>query len=432
MFENSFLVPLLEKYYPDEDSFNKHFEHLIKKAGDLYLDKELGLSINVTNIVDNKEGKRLINVLENNEHFESKLKGGFDEIDEYLFEKETKFSFKRYIFKTIGAIDTEIKDRNGNVVHFKLFVNIASTNLSYHIVTSTFTTWDTEQECIELSNSQTIDLLGEEFGELRRKVLLLFPEKKQNIIKNVIKKDRNTFISFEFWKDDWKVDNDNLLDARDYVKNHPHYFYSLVTLKKKIFRRRYNNIMDIFGRGFSASRVYIAVFTQNIFLDITIKPTGRQFETIGHDGSMFRIWEILALQRKLLFEINKTDSNSAEELIRKLERVYDFNTFITKEGKGVHWIKFIRYLQYITRIDFDYQVYKGKIEKETSLKLQRLNFLIIATIFVSISTFLLIDITSNLMNGSPAYAIIISLAVTAVVVIVFLYILPKFKTIIRL
>ena len=91
MFENSFLIPLLEKYYPDEDSFNKHFEHLIKKAGDLYLDKELGLSINVTNIVDNKEGKRLINVLENNEHFESKLKGGFDEIDEYLFEKETKF-----------------------------------------------------------------------------------------------------------------------------------------------------------------------------------------------------------------------------------------------------------------------------------------------------------------------------------------------------
>lgn len=430
MFENSFLTPLLERYYPDEDSFNKEFEDLIKRAGDLYLDKKLGLSVNITNIGSDKETKGLIRALKNNSKFTPISKDIFDQIDEGLFEEDTEFLFKRYVFRSIDKIDTGIKDKDGCDVSFRLFVNIARTNLSYHIVSFTFTTWNTKQEYIKLSNSQIIDAVNREFSRIRKNVLLLF-EQNQNIEK-IIKMDKNTFISFQFWVDDWKNDNNNLLDAREYVKNHPHYFYSLISLYKRVFRRHYENMMGTIGRGFSTSRTYVDIFSQNVFLEITIKPIKDRFKTIGYDASTFRIWEILALQRTLLLKINKiTTLKNAEKLIRELYKVYDFNTLIRKKGKGIQWIKFTRYLQYITRIDFDYEVYKRKIEKgkeekleKDSLRLQKLNFLILATIFVSIFTFLLSEYPIELTDNSFAYFIKISLFATIFVALFFLFFLP--------
>lgn len=437
MSENSFLIPLLEKYYPDEDSFNKQFEHLIKKAEDIYLDKELGLSINITNIAAGKETKSLISALENNQKFTPILKSGFDIIDEGLFERGTEFSFEKYIFKS-GEINSTIKDKNGRDVSFRLFVNISCTNLSYHIISFTFTTWDTRQEYIKLSNSQIIDLASGELNRIRNDVLLF--EQNRDIGK-IIEMDTNPFISFQFWIDDWKSSDDNLLDAREYIKNHPHYFYSLINLDNNVFERHYKNIMDILGQGFSTSRAYIEAFSQNAFLEITIKPINERFETIGHDASMFKVWEMLALQRRLLFEINKTGLKNAEQLIREIDKVYDFNKFVQKKGKGVPWIKLTRYLQYITRIDFDYELYKVRIEKKKkeelekdSLRLQRLNILIIATIFVSISTFLLSECPIELTASSfahfttiPLYIQIllatigISMIITIFVVLFFLY-----------
>ena len=79
------LVPLLEKYYPNEESFDDKFKDLILTGGELYLSmtphfRLFGISINITNIVATEEANRVIHVLENNEHFKQTLKGGFDQM----------------------------------------------------------------------------------------------------------------------------------------------------------------------------------------------------------------------------------------------------------------------------------------------------------------------------------------------------------------
>lgn len=486
------LVPLLEKYYPNEESFNDNFKDLIKTGGDLYLSRPFGISINVTNIITTEEANRVMHVLENNNHFKQTLKDGFDQMDGGMFEKESEFSFKRWIFKSEREMKIGIKDGDGKELNFFLFISMACTNLDHHIVSFNFTTWDEskikegkaedawgiENAYVRLSNKQIIDLVSKDEelylfsidaglerdlnkGNIpkglrkvfknegfklsknttvttekddkwrindKKNVYIVQKEKeKLNIYKKFKKLERalnqlgegiedllninkNTFLSIQFWRKDWKSEEDNLLDAKDYIK-HPYYFYSIITLDKNVFRRNYKNIMDVLGWCFSTSRVYLGMFSQNAFLELTIKPGKDRFIAIGHDASEFKAWEILGLQKYLLDQINITHSeytkkhqkimaSKVDKLIEELNKVYDFNAFIQKKRKGETWIKFNRYLQDIIGISSDHELYENRHERKkegedrkSAVRLARLNAvlssLIFATIFVSILTFLL-------------------------------------------
>lgn len=222
---------------------------------------------------------------------------------------------------------------------------------------------------------------------------------------DLLKIDKNTFISFQFWRDDWKSDKDNLLDAKDFIKKNPHYFYSIITLDENIFRRNYKTIMDVLGFCFSTSSVYLGIISQNAYLEVTLKPIIDRFNIVGHDSSIFKSWEILGFQKYLLDQINiKSEyTHEAKKLIGELNKVLDFNLFIQKREKGESWIKLNRYMQNIIGISSDYELYENRYEKKKeeedrkrNLKLTRLNAiftsLILATIFVSIFTFLYYEV----------------------------------------
>lgn len=411
------LVPLLEKYYPNEESFNDNFKDVIKTGGDLYLDRPFGISIIITNIITTEEANRVIPLLENNDHFEQMLKAGFDQMDENMFESESEFSFKRWTFKSKSEMKIGIKDKGGKELNFFLFISIACTNLDHHIVSFNFTTWDEskikegniEDAYVRLSNKQIIDLVkndSDEFEKLKEELGGLEQE-----IKNLLSINKNTFLSIQFWRVDWKSEEDNLLDAKDNIKQNPYYFYSIITLDKSVFRRNYKNIMDVLGWCFSTAGVYLGMFSQNAYLELTIKPRKDRYSAIGHDASEFKAWEILGLQKYLLDQINIAHSeytkkhqgimaSKVDKLIEELNKVYDFNAFIQKKKKGESWIKFNRYLQDIIGISSDHELYENRHERKkegedrkSAVRLARLNAvlssLIFATIFVSILTFLL-------------------------------------------
>ena len=496
------LVPLLEKYYPNEESFNDNFKDVIKTGGDLYLARPFGISIIITNIITTEEANRVVHLLENNDHFEQtlhlfswenvpgdgsdrllrflrddldidwaenakihksddgktirifkvensaeimideeqekatlKISDGrthdlkvkkengklniykFDQMDESMFEKESEISFERWIFKSKRDMKIEIEDGDGKVLNFFLFISIACTNLDHHIVSFNFTTWDEskikegniEDAYVRLSNKQIIDLVkndSDEFEKLKEELGGLEQE-----IKNLLSINKNTFLSIQFWREDWKSEEDNLLDAKDNIKQNPYYFYSIITLDKNVFRRNYKNIMDVLGWCFSTSRVYLGMFSQNAYLELTIKPRKDRSIAIGHDASEFKAWEILGLQKYLLDQINIAHSeytkkhqgimaSKVDKLIEELNKLYDFNAFIQKKKKGESWINFNIYLQDIIGISSDRELYENRHERKkegedrkSAVRLARLNAvlssLIFATVFVSILTFLL-------------------------------------------
>ena len=89
-----------------------------------------------------------------------------------------------------------------------------------------------------------------------------------------------------------------------------------------------------------------------------------------------------------------------DKLIEELNKVYDFNAFIQKKGKGESLVKFNRYLQDIIGISSDHELYenrhrrkKEEEDRNSVLRLTRLNAvlssLILTTIFISLFTFLL-------------------------------------------
>lgn len=465
------LVPLLYDKYPDEKSFQKDFKDIIEEGKIPYLRLSFGLSISITNIITKEKAKEIRDTLKDNKKFEAKIEGDFDKIDESMFEKESDFSFKRWTFRSKEELKTGIKDKDDKDdkdVNLFLFISIACTQDSeHHILSFNFTTWDRskikegkeEDTYRTLSNEQIIDLVrgdSEDFKKLKEVIGELEQE-----IKDLLKIDKNTFLSIQFWRKDWKSEKNNFLDARDYVSENPFYFYSIVTRDKDPFRKNYKSVMDILGWCESISRVYLDVFYENVCLEVTLKPKEEIFDEVGHDSDEFRVWEMLALQKKLLAEINTaynkySNTNkhkekleeSLKELVKELHIIYDFNAFIKKREKGEKWIRFGGYLQDVIGIVSDYDfIINDKYEKrfrrgqeeeeeKRSLLLSKLNFLFIATIFVSISIFLLdkyctnlIDVWIALLANNHIFIRIIgvSLLVTFIISVIFLKIfLPIF------
>ena len=320
-----------------------------------------------------------------------------------MFLKRGKCLFKRKIFSS----EKEIKIRGCNIEEFscKLFINIVEIKNdnekddTCHIISAILKSFN-HSENGKLCNKQIIKLVNsEQNGFECFSFPNDYPEEVVEVVKKLLKKD--TFVAIQLWNNRWESDEDNTFDAKTYVKENPHYFYSILTLEEEVFRRTYENIMDVLGWCQSASSAYFDVFYGTTCLELTIKPKPKIFDETGHDSEEFRIWELLALQKKLLDEIDKRGMENVDDLIKELDLIYNFKIFTTKIGKGEKWIRYGEYLQKITGIDSAYQDYKLKNEmknKEHESKLQKLNILIIVSIFASFLTLLLSPIHNSLVS----------------------------------
>jgi hypothetical protein len=115
------LVPLLEKSYTEEN-FYKSFDFLAKKGGELCLSNSFGTSLIIINIIQLNSINRIINILKDNKlNFENTIDGRLDEMDNGLFEKNSVYRFKRYVFKCKEKLIMDFKDKDGKDVVFSLF-----------------------------------------------------------------------------------------------------------------------------------------------------------------------------------------------------------------------------------------------------------------------------------------------------------------------
>lgn len=323
-----------------------------------------------------------------------------ESLDDMFLNRGTDL-FERKIFRSKKEIKIEMKTRECNIKEFScgLFINIAEIEYNkekddtYHIISAILTSFNHSHENGKLCNKQIIKLVNSEQNGFES---FSFPKDFPEEVKKLLKKD--TFVAIQLWNHRWESNEDNTFDAKTYVKENPYYFYSILTLEEEVFRRTYENIMDVLGWCQSASSAYFDVFYGTTCLELTIKPKIKIFDETGHDSEEFRIWELLALQKKLLYKINQKNMDNVDDCIKELDKIYNFNIFTDKKGKGEKWIIYGEYLQKITGIDYDYQDYKLKKEmkdKEYEQKLQKLNILIIISIFISFLTLLLSPIYSS-------------------------------------
>jgi len=390
------LIPLLKNHY-DKGKFNESFNDIRKYPKPLYLDYDFEFSINFIRIITSNELKDILKSLNDPEKFEHIKKDENDSIDYLFLNKKGIELFNRNIFKYNEKI--EIVRENCNCISEKfqygLFINIADiksekyNKIPYHIISLILTSFNHKNN--NLCNKQIIKLVKNNcFSSLN-----YLPEN----IRKLLEKD--TFVAIQLWNNRWESEKDNIFDAKTYVEKNPYYFYSILTLEENVFRRTYENIMDALGWCQSASSAYFDVFYGTTCLELTVKPNPILFEETGHDSEEFRIWELLALQKKLLGEINQKEMNNVDNCIEELDLIYNFNDFTKKRGKGEKWIRYGKYLQKITGIDSDYQDYKLKNEmknKEYEQKLQKLNIFIIVSIFASFLTLLLNPIYNSLAS----------------------------------
>ena len=418
------LIPLLRRFdYLDEEKFNDKFKDIRTKEEPLYLQEKFGFSINFIHIITTDELKNLINYLENHDNlFRHKTlskhnqDNNWDSLDDLFLDNESDLKLERKIYISTNSINIELKDEQGSKkVLCSLFINIAEikskkdNKLPYHIISVIPTSYNCtnigEDNLYSLSNEQIIELISSNFYKFFKDV------QKEDVPKEVSAKfEKGSFVAIQLWNNRWKGRKDNTFDTKYFVRKNPYYFYSILTLEKYVFRRTYENIMDVLGWCQSDSSVYFDVFYGNTCLELSTKPRIDHkneeykdvfFNEIGHDSEQFRIWEFLALQHKLLIEINKNNLNNVDDSIEELDLIYNFNTFTKKDGKREKWIRYIKYLQKITGIDSDYQDYKNRIEiknKEHESKLQKLNILIIVSIFASFLTLLLSPIYNSLVS----------------------------------
>ena len=440
------LIPLLNSdHYINEIEFNKKFKEIRINPKPLYLEEKFGFSIDFISIISYDDlNKEIKNLKKSTETFELIFENDdkatkIESLDDSMFEK-TDLDFKRNIFRSTKGIKIEIKDSDNSEiteeVTCSVFINIAEIHhknhakLPYHIFSVILTSYNhkfkewnngkgeflekSENEFYNLSNKQIIALMNKNFSfsfpgirkddeelDVLRDILGIRDIDISDKEKKNQTRKKNTFIAIQLWNHHWKNAEDNMFDAKEYVRKNPYYFYSILTLEENIFRRTYENIMDVLGWCQSASSVYFDIFYGTTCLELTIKPkkdseneeyNKKFFDETGHDSEEFRIWELLALQKELLMDINKKNLNNVDKKIEELDLVYNFNIFTKKKGKGERWIRYGKYLQRITGIDSEYQDYKLKSEnknKEQESKLQKLNFLIIISIFVSFLTLLL-------------------------------------------
>jgi hypothetical protein len=473
------LVPILEKYYPssklfieNETLFYEEYNHLIRSDDNTYLKEEFGTAILIVNILSTEKAKRLLTLIERNKKFEpSPYIGNRPEIDEILFDEDAKFSFKRSVFKSKERIRVDIAEKNGKFekksVFFTLFVSIVSAEkLNHHIISYIFTTHDKQKTddqmnekneyagevYVKLSSHQIINLIKDKNDYFREAIMKL-----DNDLAKLFIIDKNSFKGLNLWRPEWKEGYYDL-EVFKYIKENPYYYFSLLTLHKDIIRRNFKNIMDYLGWGFSASRVHCGLFSRNLYISITLMPLKDRYDYIGHDGTEFRAWEILALQNYLLNRIDicygKHDLNLLKEsdgLVRELNEVYDFNAFIKKIGKGEIWIRFNKYLQDAIGISTYYELYinrhnRMQQEKDSAeiLKLTKtsttLSGLIFATIFLTIVIFFIeraeikcADLIGNCTNNQLIHLnnfpiFYWSILLTAILSLISMYVFAKYLT----
>lgn len=374
------LIPLLNKRYQDDELFYKSFSEIIKKGGELSLSESFGISIIISNFIDENCVAEQINSFKENQNFRQIIEG-LDNIDENLFEEETAYSFVRYVFKCEENFIVGFRDEENKEIEFALFISIARTNLCRHIISFIFTTWkdsesvqEIQDSYIKLSNRQIINLVkkgSREFEELNKAVLAFEPN-----VGKLLEIDKNTSLALELWRKEWSGEEDNLLDAAKYIVDNPHFFYSLLSLDEKIFRRNFENIMDSLGWCFSSSRVQRGLISRNIHIAVSLKPNEERFNANGHDGTEFRLWEIIGLQNYLSNSIDACYSKyildpkgeTAEvtikemrDLVNNLNKIYNSNALFKKFGKGDLWIKLSIYLQDQMEISSVYDLYTNRL-----------------------------------------------------------------------
>ena len=382
------LIPLL-KSHSDEINFDK-IKVTRNNPKPLYLIDDFGFSINFIHVKNSKELKDLVRIINKSKKFDCIKKNQQDSIDDLFLRSGTDL-FNRKIYRSKKEIKMEMKFCDYGIKQFscRLFINIANiqykkdNKIPYHIISLILTSFNYNENS-NLCNKQIINLVNGELNAYNRFSSLNGLPKK---VENLLKKD--TFVAIQLWNHRWKSEKDNTFDAKTYVKENPYYFYSILTLEENVFRRTYENIMDVLGWCQSASSAYFDVFYGTTCLELTIKPKRKIFNETGHDSEEFRIWELLALQKKLLDEINEKEMNNVDDLIKELDLIYNFKIYTKKIGKGEKWIRYGEYLQKITGIDSAYHDYKLKNEmknKERESKLQKLNSLIIVSIFISFLT----------------------------------------------
>ncbi|KAF5424030.1 MAG: hypothetical protein C5S44_02590 [Candidatus Methanocomedens sp.] len=415
------LIPLLRRFdHLDEEKFNDEFEDIRTKEEPLYLQEKFGFSINFIHIITTHELKNVIKYLDHYTKLFEKITfsqqnqdNNWDSLDDLFLDNESNLKLERKIYISKTSIETELEDKQSSKkVLCSLFINIAEikskkgNELPYHIISVIPTSYNctniNEDDLYSLSNEQIIKLISSNFYKFFKNV------PGEAIQKEVLEKfEKGSFVAIQLWNYRWKNKKDNTFDTKFFVRKNPYYFYSILTLEKDVFRRTYENIMDVLGWCQSDSSVYFDVFYGNTCLELTTKPRKNHeneehkdvfFDETGHDSEQFRIWEFLALQHKLLIEININDLKNVDNSIEELDLIYNFNTFTKKDGKREKWIRYVKYLQRITGIDSDYQDYKLKTEmknKEHEQKLQKLNLLIVVSIFASFITLLLSPIYSS-------------------------------------
>ena len=406
--EDHILIPLLNANSVKKEDFNHKFKDIRTRAEQLYLQKSFGFSINYIHIITSEQLSELICCISNDLSFEKiQLTQGSkqDSVDKLLFSQNNEFCFERTIFRSLKEMDTGIIDKDNEKVVCKWIVNISkisykknnnvSKKIPLHIVSIVLTSYNnTTKDEYRLSNDQIIDLVDEG---------VLDDSSFNDELRKYLKKD--TFIAIQLWRHDWKKNEDNTIDAKNYIINDPYYFYSLLTLDKNVFRRSYENVIDVLGWCQSTSGVYLDLFYGTTCLEITLKPKqdkskykSQYFNEIGHDSEEFRIWELLALQNKLLTKINQNNLKNVANCITELNKIYDFKMFTSKKGKGEKWMRYGGYLQKISGVESEYKEYKVKnelIKHDKESKLQKLNYLLLFTIFLSILTFILAPIYDN-------------------------------------
>jgi hypothetical protein len=435
-------VPLLPSCLT-VDTFNVYREK-IRNNYESKLEVEIPLNeqsfgISFNTIIVKKDGnseppyKLTQDILKNN--FTQVIKESIDKLDCEFFEESP---LERSIYYRKKSLI--IKFQNKNEQHeFYLFINISKLKEKiknklciYTFILTTFNPIDKKFNYDSLSNKEVINLSkkcaeifnDEDFLEKYKlnqngtPTIIISGEEKtpgEAEFKGKPSGDSSSiddiFRSIQFWG---KLDSS---DARDIINkgirtkklDQVYYFYSILThnYKDGLLRKHFENVVDVMGYCQSVSDAYFDIFYGNVCLEVTILPKMEIFKQTGHDSEEFRIWEILALQSHIV-----KDKQLKPEDFKILEDFFDFRDFTKKLGKGGFWIDYANYLKEVTGIRHNYNIRKREIEleeREREKALQKLNLLIIVSIFISILTFFLSPIynesanstnLSNVMNNS--------------------------------
>ena len=249
------LIPLLKNLYC-KARFNQIFKSVRINPKTLYLEGGFGFSINFIHVITSEDLYAIEKVLNDEHKFEPvHIENGKDSLDEILLNKGADL-FERKIFKSKEEkIGIKMRNSTCNINKFscRLFINIAkiqnNTKKNYHIISAILKSSD-HNENSKLCNEQIINLVnGERNGHKSFFLLNNIPREVEDLLK------KDTFVAIQLWNHRWESEKDNTFDAKTYVEENPYYFYSILTLDEQIFRRTYDNIMDVLGWCQSASSV---------------------------------------------------------------------------------------------------------------------------------------------------------------------------------